>query len=259
MTLNEDDQEYFKAMWHGGVDINPICHRFGISVKEMNKIAHELGLKNTLQFRWDEDNEAELARLVGIGYTFAQVAVKLGCSKETARRKNAELFPTVKNYWGQPGKLFKLKSLIESGKSASQAANELGGISRNAVIGKVHRLGLKFKKSTGPRKKLLKTTKRLPRKADIPKSNYPKIQDKTKIADCVKRSEVFQLQPGESYVSFADHKDSQCRCIKEKGSEVLGYCAEPSEEGSQYCEEHTARFKAVNPHKAGVIRGGQAA
>src|SRR3984893_3014565 len=36
----------------------------------------------------------------------------------------------------------QLKKLWEGGLSASQIAAELGGITRNAVIGKVHRLGL---------------------------------------------------------------------------------------------------------------------
>lgn len=35
-----------------------------------------------------------------------------------------------------------LKAMWAEGKSASQIAKELGGITRNAVIGKVHRLGL---------------------------------------------------------------------------------------------------------------------
>ena len=35
-----------------------------------------------------------------------------------------------------------LKKLWADGLSASQIAAELGGITRNAVIGKVHRLGL---------------------------------------------------------------------------------------------------------------------
>jgi GcrA cell cycle regulator len=35
-----------------------------------------------------------------------------------------------------------LKTLWQSGCSASQVARQLGGVSRNAVIGKVHRLGL---------------------------------------------------------------------------------------------------------------------
>jgi GcrA cell cycle regulator len=35
-----------------------------------------------------------------------------------------------------------LKTMWSEGKSASQIAKELGGVTRNAVIGKVHRLGL---------------------------------------------------------------------------------------------------------------------
>ena len=35
-----------------------------------------------------------------------------------------------------------LKKLWADGQSASEIAGELGGITRNAVIGKVHRLGL---------------------------------------------------------------------------------------------------------------------
>ena len=36
----------------------------------------------------------------------------------------------------------QLKKLWEAGLSASQIAAELGNVTRNAVIGKVHRLGL---------------------------------------------------------------------------------------------------------------------
>ena len=36
----------------------------------------------------------------------------------------------------------RLKSMWSEGKTASQIADELGGVSRNAVIGKAHRLGL---------------------------------------------------------------------------------------------------------------------
>ena len=35
-----------------------------------------------------------------------------------------------------------LKKMWSDGQSASQIAKELGGVTRNAVIGKVHRLGL---------------------------------------------------------------------------------------------------------------------
>ncbi|HEU4969473.1 GcrA family cell cycle regulator [Sphingomonas sp.] len=41
----------------------------------------------------------------------------------------------------------QLKSMWEKGMTASQIAEELGGVSRNAVIGKAHRLGLQARPS----------------------------------------------------------------------------------------------------------------
>src|ERR687884_646383 len=43
-----------------------------------------------------------------------------------------------------------LKKLWADGHSASQIASELGGITRNAVIGKVHRLGLSGRAKAPP-------------------------------------------------------------------------------------------------------------
>lgn len=44
-------------------------------------------------------------------------------------------------------RIAKLKDMWEGGSTASQIADELGGVSRNAVIGKAHRLGLKARPS----------------------------------------------------------------------------------------------------------------
>ncbi len=43
-----------------------------------------------------------------------------------------------------------LKRMWSEGQSASAIAKELGGVTRNAVIGKVHRLGLSNRAGTGP-------------------------------------------------------------------------------------------------------------
>ena len=43
----------------------------------------------------------------------------------------------------------RLKELWTEGMTASQIASSLGGVSRNAVIGKVHRLGLSNRSGTG--------------------------------------------------------------------------------------------------------------
>ncbi|MFC3570023.1 GcrA family cell cycle regulator, partial [Paracoccus simplex] len=42
-----------------------------------------------------------------------------------------------------------LKRMWAEGQSASQIAKELGGVTRNAVIGKVHRLGLSNRSEEG--------------------------------------------------------------------------------------------------------------
>ena len=58
-----------------------------------------------------------------------------------------------------------LKTLWTEGLSASQIAARLGGVTRNAVIGKVHRLGLSGRatnsRSSGPR----------PRRAHVPRAS----------------------------------------------------------------------------------------
>ena len=65
-----------------------------------------------------------------------------------------------------------LKKLWADGLSASQIAAELGGITRNAVIGKVHRLGLsgraKSPSSSAPRPRKARSSgmMRVPRAVD---------------------------------------------------------------------------------------------
>ncbi|MEO1968430.1 MAG: GcrA family cell cycle regulator [Sphingomonadaceae bacterium] len=68
-----------------------------------------------------------------------------------------------------------LKKMWESGSTASQIADELGGVSRNAVIGKAHRLGLKSRPS--PVKANDKATAKpapAPKPAAKPKKAAPK-------------------------------------------------------------------------------------
>lgn len=63
----------------------------------------------------------------------------------------------------------QLKAMWEGGKTASQIAEELGGVSRNAVIGKAHRLGLQSRPS--PVKEKEKEAKApAPRKPAAPKA-----------------------------------------------------------------------------------------
>ena len=61
-----------------------------------------------------------------------------------------------------------LKKMWEGGSTASQIAEELGGVSRNAVIGKAHRLGLKSRPSP------VKASEKKAAKPAAPKPAAPK-------------------------------------------------------------------------------------
>ncbi|MEL7319184.1 MAG: GcrA family cell cycle regulator [Pseudomonadota bacterium] len=62
-----------------------------------------------------------------------------------------------------------LKKMWEGGSTASQIAEELGGVSRNAVIGKAHRLGLKSRPSPVKANEKKKAAKKAAAKASPPK------------------------------------------------------------------------------------------
>jgi GcrA cell cycle regulator len=74
----------------------------------------------------------------------------------------------------------RLKAMWTNGSTASQIADELGGVSRNAVIGKAHRLGLESRPSPvkpgEEKEKIRKAAAPKPagsRSASAPKTNAP--------------------------------------------------------------------------------------
>jgi GcrA cell cycle regulator len=62
-----------------------------------------------------------------------------------------------------------LKKMWGEGQSASQIAKELGSVTRNAVIGKVHRLGLSNRATSAPAKPAAKEKAAAPKVAEKPK------------------------------------------------------------------------------------------
>jgi GcrA cell cycle regulator len=103
-------------------------------------------------------------------------------------------------------KVEQLRQMWGSGKSASEIAEQLGGVSRNAVIGKAHRLGLSGRPS--PIKKR-------------------------------KSAEVKEVRPGGATILSLTER--MCRWpIGDPKQPGFRFCGKPAHNGLPYCAEHAA-------------------
>lgn len=118
----------------------------------------------------------------------------------------------------------KLRELWDKGLSASQIAKELGeGVTRNAVIGKAHRMGLASRPS--------------PVKADPAKKPAKKVTEKA--AAPVKKSSGGK-------VTLLELTERMCKWpIGHPGEADFHFCGKPSRPGFPYCLEHCAEAYQV--------------
>lgn len=141
-----------------------------------------------------------------------------------------------------------LKKLWTDGLSASQIANRLGGVTRNAVIGKVHRLGLSGRATTSrvkavrPRKKVAPSANRVPRMRMYNQGNTalkPGFDGgSTQDVGYVEPIEELVI-PLEERASIMSLKENMCRWpIGDPTEEDFHFCGRTKEAGSPYCEFH---------------------
>jgi GcrA cell cycle regulator len=129
----------------------------------------------------------------------------------------------------------QLKSLWTEGLSASHIARVMGGISRNAVIGKVHRLGLAGRASA-PRGERLRLPM-APRSASRTHVPEPPIVEEDPIV----------LDDG-SFATVLTINDRMCRWpIGDPSENEFHFCGRKPKSGSPYCEAHAR--KAYQPHQ----------
>jgi GcrA cell cycle regulator len=158
------------------------------------------------------------------GESYDDIADRLGVSVPTIKGK---VYRLKLHRSGDPNsswtdeRVKALKRLWKEGVSATDVASMLGGVSRNAVIGKVHRLGLQRRKQT------------------FVKKIYPKKITKIKSAN-KKREREYEAPPSPvepKHIDLMELSNSTCRYPHTKDGRTT-YCGHQTAEGSSYCKHH---------------------
>ena len=147
----------------------------------------------------------------------------------------------------------ELKKLWAEGHSASQIAKRLGNVTRNAVIGKVHRLGLSGRATPS------RPVKRPPRLARPKPQHQPQHQQvrpaAPRVASAAEAGSTAlesapepvvdsapvepQRLPNGDMVTVLTVKDSMCKWpVGDPADPNFGFCGRTAENGAPYCAEH---------------------
>lgn len=143
-----------------------------------------------------------------------------------------------------------LTKLWAEGLSASQIAGRLGGVTRNAVIGKVHRLGLSGRTTTS-RAKTMRTRRRPAQPRN--RAARPQLRSHGNTAlkpayDADTEEELVLLPaavpelliPLHERASIHTLNESKCRWpIGDPGDEDFYFCGRHSGKETPYCEYHS--------------------
>ncbi|MCF6444044.1 GcrA family cell cycle regulator [Nereida sp. MMG025] len=159
-----------------------------------------------------------------------------------------------------------LKKMWGEGQSASQIAKELGGVTRNAVIGKVHRLGLSNRagggtkaaakdkapkaeaKKAAPARPQPKTESAAPppqpkpvggRRAIIPAGQPLPPQPSANEISPEALAKVNEVEKKSKKISLMELTERTCKWpVGDPATEDFWFCGLPVKAGKPYCEAH---------------------
>lgn len=139
-----------------------------------------------------------------------------------------------------------LKTLWAEGLSAAQIANKMGGVTRNAVIGKVHRLGLSGRATPAkPQRGCGPTTVRREETAPAAK---PQRQEMKPMIPEPESITALVLDSGD-LTTVATIKNNMCKWpIGDPAKDDFHFCGQPAGTGKSYCTYH-ARMAFQPPQR----------
>ncbi|HEX4893138.1 MAG TPA: GcrA family cell cycle regulator [Hyphomicrobiaceae bacterium] len=151
-----------------------------------------------------------------------------------------------------------LKKLWAEGLSASQIATRIGAVTRNAVIGKVHRLGLSGRATTSR----VKTHRPRTRPATVKRVAKPKFASvgntalqrlyQAEAEPYVPQAEELEI-PVNERKSIQTLGESHCRWpIGDPQEAEFHFCGRNKVPGLPYCEHHARRaYQPPQPRRGG--------
>lgn len=170
-----------------------------------------------------------------------------------------------------------LTKMWAEGNSASQIAKELGGVTRNAVIGKVHRLGLSNRATTSTSNKSESKTKSSPkssskaqRKAQKIDATEPKPNNVTSLRRQIipagqplppqpsaneispeALARVSEIEKQAKKLSLLELTERTCKWpVGDPATEEFWFCGLATQSGKPYCEAHVGvAFQPMNSRR----------
>lgn len=150
-----------------------------------------------------------------------------------------------------------LKKLWSDGLSASQIASRLGGVTRNAVIGKVHRLGLSGRATTSRMKSHRSPRVRTQATRRLMKSRTGSTGTSVFRTLCLADTESYVPPAEELVIPMSERKyiqtltESCCRWpIGDPQQAEFHFCGRKKIPGLPYCEVHARRaFQPPQPRR----------
>ncbi|MEM6888324.1 MAG: GcrA family cell cycle regulator [Pseudomonadota bacterium] len=160
-----------------------------------------------------------------------------------------------------------LKKMWSEGQSASQIAKELGGVTRNAVIGKVHRLGLSNRTAAAakaePKSKPATKTETKPKQTAKTAATGSRPEQETPVAKVPVRKQIIPAgqplppQPSANEISpealakvseiekkakkltLMDLTERTCKWpVGDPATDDFWFCGLPVQQGKPYCDAH---------------------
>ncbi len=123
-----------------------------------------------------------------------------------------------------------LRKLWLEGMSASQVARQLGGVSRSAVIGKVHRLGITVRDIPSRPRNTVRTAVRAQPRARVVRDVVAPVRS------AIRLIEVAEMAPTANILGLEIHS---CRWpIGNPDSHDFGFCGREKTARGSYCDDH---------------------